>query len=138
MVVNDLLFLDANYVVGLEVSDDQHHHDARQHWTKYLESPRPLVTTSYVFDEVVTFLNNKRQHAKAVSVGSNLLTASTIQMIHVDESLFYEGWQYFEQHADKTYSLTDCISFVLMTRLGIVEALTFDKHFLQAGFVKLP
>jgi predicted nucleic acid-binding protein len=131
-------FLDANYVIALEVSDDQHHYDARQHWTKLLESPLSLVTTSYVLDEVVTFLNSKRQHSKAVRVGKNLLTASAIQLIHVDEALFYEGWQYFEQHADKTFSLTDCISFALMKRLEIIEALTFDRHFRQAGFVKLP
>jgi len=108
------LFLDANYVIALEVSDDQHHHDAQQHWTKLLGSPLSLVMTSYVLDEVVTFLNNRRQHSKAVRVGNNLLNASPIQLIHVDEPLFYEGWQYFEQHADKTFSLTDCISFVLM------------------------
>jgi len=132
------LFLDANYVVALEVSDDQHHHEAAQHWSTLIASPFSLVTTSYVLDEIVTFLNSRRQHAKALKAGNNLLTASPLQMIHVDEALFYEGWQYFEQHADKTFSLTDCISFVIMKRLGIVEALTFDRHFTQAGFVKLP
>lgn len=132
------LFLDANFVIALELSDDQHHGDAHQHWTKLLESPLSLVTTSYVLDEVVTFLNTKHHHSKAVRVGNNLLNASAIRMTHVDEALFDEGWQYFQQHEDKTYSLTDCISFVLMTRLEIVEALTFDKHFEQAGFVKLP
>lgn len=132
------LFLDANSIIALEISDDQHHDEAEQHWGKLLEKPFSFVTTSYVLDEVVTFLNNKRQHAKAVRVGNNLLAASPIQMIHVDEALFYEGWQYFEQHADKTFSLTDCISFVLMTKLGITDALTFDRHFTQAGFAKLP
>ena len=131
-------FLDAGYVLALELSDDQHHTDARHHWTELLEASVSLVTTSYIFDEVVTFLNNRRQHSKAVRVGNNLLTASPIQLIHVDEALFYEGWQYFQQQQDKTFSLTDCISFVLMKRLGIVEALTFDKHFVQAGFKKLP
>jgi predicted nucleic acid-binding protein len=132
------LFLDANYLIALEVSDDQHHDDAWQHWTELLESSPFLVTTSYVLDEVVTFLNSRHQHSKAIRVGNNLLAASPIQLIHVDEALFYEGWQFFEQHADKTFSLTDCISFVLMKRLGMTEALTFDKHFGQAGFVKLP
>ena len=132
------LFLDANHLIALEVSDDQHHDDAWQHWTKLLESSPFLVTTSYVLDEVVTFLNSRRQHSKAVRVGNNLLAASPIQLIHVDEGLFYEGWQFFEQHADKTFSLTDCISFVVMKRLEMTEALTFDKHFDQAGFVKLP
>jgi uncharacterized protein len=132
------LFLDANYVVALEVSDDQHHHEAAHHWATLIDSPFSLVTTSYVLDEIVTFLNSRRQHDKALRAGNNLLSASHIQMIHVDEALFYEGWQYFEQHADKTFSLTDCISFVLMNKLGIEEALTFDKHFAQAGFRKLP
>jgi len=132
------LFLDANYVVALEVSDDQHHDTAAQHWATFIESPFSLVTTSYVLDEIVTFLNRRRQHAKALKTGNNLLTASHIQMIHVDEALFYEGWRYFEQYEDKTFSLTDCISFVIMKRLGIIEALTFDRHFTQAGFVKLP
>src|SRR5258708_3751528 len=132
------LFLDTGYLIALEVSDDQHHNEAHHHWTKLLESPVSLVTTSYVLDEVVTFLSRKRQHSKAVSVGNNLLTASVIQLIQVDEELFYEGWHYFELHADKTFSLTDCISFVLMKRLEIVEALTFDRHFRQAGFVTLP
>ncbi len=132
------LFLDANYLIALEVSDDQHHSDAYPHWTKLLESRPALVTTSYVMDEVVTFLNSKLQHDKAVSVGNNLISSPTIQLVHVDEPLFYQGWQYFEQHTDKTFSLTDCISFVLMKRLEITQALTFDKHFTQAGFVKLP
>jgi uncharacterized protein len=132
------LFLDANFVIALEVSDDQHHNEAEHHWRALIEKPYSLVTTSYVLDEVVTFLNSRRQHDKALRAGNNLLSASHIQMIHVDEALFYEGWQYFEQHADKTFSLTDCISFVLVNKLGIEEALTFDKHFTQAGFKKLP
>ena len=132
------LFLDANFVIALEISDDQHHYEAAQYWKTLIETSFSLVTTSYIVDEIVTFLNRRRHHDKAVKVGNNLLNASHIQLIHIDEPLFYEGWQYFEQHSDKTYSLTDCVSFVLMKKLGIVEALTFDKHFTQAGFVKLP
>src|SRR5204863_3903536 len=130
-------FLDANFVIALEISDDQHHHEAAHYWRTILETSFSLVTTSYVLDEIVTFLNSRRQHDKAAKVGNNLLNASHIQLIHVDEPLFYEGWQYFEQHADKTFSLTDCVSFVLMKKLGIREALTFDRHFTQAGFVKV-
>jgi len=132
------LFLDANFVIALEISDDQHHYEAGQYWKTLVQTSYSLVTTSYVLDEIVTFLNRRRQHGKAVRAGNNLLSASHIQMIHVDEALFYEGWQYFEQHADKSFSLTDCVSSVVMNKLGIEEALTFDKHFTQAGFRNLP
>jgi predicted nucleic acid-binding protein len=49
-----------------------------------------------------------------------------------------EGWQYFQQHQDKDYSLTDCISFLVMTRFKIETAFAFDQHFVQAGFKKVP
>ena len=138
MVASDRLFLDSVYLIALEVQNDQHHNEASKHWTTLFEVPLTLVTTSYVLDEIVTFLNSRRQHAKAIRVGDNLLTASNIELIHVDENLFRAGWSYFKQYADKTFSLTDCISFVLMERLEITQALTFDKHFTQAGVVKLP
>ncbi len=45
---------------------------------------------------------------------------------------------YFQRHHDKDYSLTDCISFVVMQKLGIRTAFAFDPHFVQAGFTKEP
>lgn len=90
-----------------------------------------------MFDEVVTFFNSRSRHEKAVEVGSNLIQTDSIELIHIDEALFYEGWEYFQKHQDKTYSLTDCISFVVMKQRGIKAALTFDRHFARAGFDRL-
>ena len=131
-------FLDTSYVIALEVADDQYHQVALKHWQDIITSLPPLVTTSYIFSEVVTFFNSRNQHGKAVEVGSRLINSPSIHLVYVDDALFYDGWQYLKQHADKSYSLTDCISFVLMKRLKIKTALAFDKHFLQAGFGKLP
>ncbi len=132
-------FVDTSYLIALENGDDQYHEVASENWSSLTKSPSiSLVTSSYVFVEVVTLLNNHRLHTKAVEVGKNLLTSRVFDVVHVDEDLFYEAWAYFQKHKDKRYSLTDCVSFVLMKRLGITEALTFDKHFMQAGFTKLP
>jgi predicted nucleic acid-binding protein len=50
-------FLDTGYVIALEAADDQYHDAAVQHWRGFIAQLSPLVTTSYVFDEVVTFFN---------------------------------------------------------------------------------
>lgn len=132
------IFLDAGYVIALEASDDQNHQAALEHWQNFLKTNPFLVTTSYIFDEIVTFFNNRNRHEKAVEVGNNLLQSEAIRLIQVDGELFNEGWKYFQKHHDKRYSLTDCISFVVMKRRGVAAALSFDKHFVQAGFEKLP
>jgi predicted nucleic acid-binding protein len=97
-----------------------------------------LVTTSYVFDEVVTYFNGRGHHQKAVEVGNSLLHSPSVMLIQVAEELFHAGWNYIQQFQDKRYSLTDCISFVVMEQRGIQAALTFDRHFTQAGFQREP
>lgn len=131
-------FVDTGYLLALEITNDQHHQAAARHWQGIVASLPRLVTTSYVFNEVVTFFNGRGQHAKAIQVDNSLLQSSSVQFIHVDTALFYEGWAYFQRHQDKDYSLTDCISFLVMQKLGIQTAFAFDRHFAQAGFTKEP
>ena len=132
------VFLDTGYVLALELANDRNHRAASKHWRSLRKRLPRLVTTSYVFDEIVTYFNSREYHAKAVEVGNRLLTSPSIQFIQVDGELFREGWQYFQQHQDKDYSLTDCLSFVVMKKLKIETALAFDQHFVQAGFKKVP
>lgn len=67
-----------------------------------------------------------------------MLRSRSVRLIHVDDKLLDEGWRYFVRHDDKQYSLTDCISFVVMEQRGLRQAPTFDRHFAQAGFECLP
>ena len=60
-----------------------------------------------------------------------------LDIIHVNEELINEGWMLFEKRMDKEWSLTDCISFVVMKNVGMKKAITSDHHFEQAGFEKL-
>ena len=85
------VFVDTGYLFALEITNDQHHQAATQHWQGIVAALPRLVTTSYVFDEVVTFFNSRGQHAKALQVGNNLLQSPSVQFIHVDTALFYEG-----------------------------------------------
>ncbi len=132
------LFLDAGYLIAVEAADDQNHQAAFSHWQELVENPPQIITTTYIFDEIVTFFNNRNRHAKAVEIGNNLLQSRLIEIIHVDEKLLDSGWEYFQKHSDKRYSLTDCISFVVMQQRNLDTALAFDRHFTQAGFIVLP
>ena len=52
----------------------------------------------------------------------------------MDDDTFARGFDLYARRPDKSWSLTDCISFVVMTDRGLTEALTGDHHFEQAGF----
>jgi uncharacterized protein len=131
-------FLDTSYIIALEIADDQNHIAALQHWQSLRGTVPQLITTSYVFDEIVTFFNSRNRHSKAVEIGTQLLESPSVEVIPVDETLFFQGWKFFQKYTDKSYSLTDSISFLIMEQRQLTQALTFDKHFVQAGFVKLP
>jgi uncharacterized protein len=132
------LFLDASFVVALSVPADQWHAAAQAYWSQVLSQRIALVTTTFVLDEIVTLLSRRGRHGVAVSTGQHLLHSPAVTMVHVDAALLDTGWRYFVRHDDKRYSLTDCISFVVMEKHGLRQALTFDHHFAQAGFDRLP
>jgi predicted nucleic acid-binding protein len=54
-----------------------------------------------------------------------------------DERLYDAGIELYRLRPDKDWSLTDCISFVVMAKRGISAALPADRHFEQAGFTAL-
>jgi uncharacterized protein len=58
-------------------------------------------------------------------------------VIHIDIPLRDKGIELHRGRLDKLWSLTDCVSFVVMEQRGIQQALAFDHHFEQAGFEAL-
>jgi uncharacterized protein len=132
------LFIDTSFLIPLEAADDQFHTKASSFWQNFLMRPEPLVTTSFVIDEVATYFNSRGHHRKAIDIGRYLMTSPSVKLIYVDAAIFQESWRWLERHKDKRYSLTDCVSFVVMKQLKIKVALTFEKHFSQAGFQMLP
>jgi len=55
-------------------------------------------------------------------------------IVPLGSQLLDRGMQLMEERQDKDWSLTDCISFVVMKEQGVQDALTADGHFEQAGF----
>ena len=59
------VFIDTSYLLALELSNDQNHAAAGRHWGQVTMALPRLMTTSYVFDEIVTFFNCRGYHAKS-------------------------------------------------------------------------
>ena len=95
-----------------------------------------LVTSEYVFDELVTLVRRRADHPSAVKAGEALRECSRV--VEVGRSDVRAAWKLFVGQSDKGYSFTDCTSFAMMKRMGIDTSVTTDAHFTQAGFIVLP
>jgi predicted nucleic acid-binding protein len=98
-----------------------------------------VVTTNYVLAELVSLLTRPMRISRPhqVTMLDSIKSATWVQVVHIDPDLDAEAWALWRRHGDKEWSLIDCASFVVMRRQGITDALTSDRHFEQAGFVRL-
>jgi len=71
---------------------------------------------------------------KVIELYQNILDDPSIQLISYNQELRQAGIELYKKRPDKGYSLTDCISMIIMKKLNISEVLTNDKHFSQEGF----
>ena len=93
--------------------------------------------TNYIFDEIITLVNAKAGHEKAVFVGDVLLKSPQLERVWVTPDDEKKAWELFVLRNDKSYSFTDCTSFVVMRRIKIKNCLTLDGHFRQEGFEEI-
>ena len=97
-----------------------------------------LVTTGFVLVELADgCASTAQRRAVAAEAVSELRNNPDVAIVPFTDQLFEQGMSLYQQRPDKEWSLTDCISFVVMQREGITDALTGDKHFEQVGFVAL-
>ncbi|CAD5915901.1 23S rRNA-specific endonuclease VapC20 [Planktothrix agardhii] len=120
------------------INDKDYFHNSAVRIRKELKSQGYyFVTSDFVFLEVADALNNPKFRKNAIMFINRFKTLSDLLVIPVSDTLFQLGWQLYCQRLDKDWGLTDCISFVIMQRENITEAFTTDKHFEQAGFIRL-
>jgi predicted nucleic acid-binding protein len=100
-----------------------------------LNQANQSLTHSYVFAELIALAQVRRfPRLPTLNFMNDLLENPDIEVIWVDESLNRKAITLLMARRDKTYSLCDAVSFILMQNHGITEALTTDRHFEQEGF----
>ena len=110
-------------------------HTRAAEWSRSL--PRQRLTTDWVLTEVGDAMSVGGNRAAFVEFVEFLKQSPLVSIVPASRALFERGMDLFSQRPDKEWTLTDCISFVVMADAGIAEALTGDHHFEQAGFMAL-
>jgi predicted nucleic acid-binding protein len=128
------VFADTFYYLAFLGEKDSQHHRAVRFSEDY--SGR-TITTAWVLTEVADALAMPDQRPNFVTLLKLLRADPVLTVVPPSESLFQRGLDLYAARPDKAWSLTDCISFVVMEEHGIDEALTADRHFEQAGFSAL-
>ena len=131
------VFLDTAYFIALAVKDDQHHAAALELAGQYDMPETELVTTRAIVLEIGNSLSKPRYRQAAYEVFDALENDRRVVMIELEPRLISGACELFRQREDKEWSLTDCLSFLVMNEWGVTEALTTDIHFEQAGFKAL-
>lgn len=100
--------------------------------------PRPQAAAEvWITEAVLTEIGNALSavnRCHAVQFIQQCYQTANIRVVSVDTQLLTRTLQLYEARPDKTWGLTDCISFVVMQENGLIDAVTADHHFVQAGY----
>ncbi len=128
-----MIFVDTSAFLAIENRRDSYHAKALRFRDTCLKTAETLITSDYVLNESYTIIRLRAGHAVAVQFGEALRSSRLLRIEHVTPEITEEAWRIFKAFADHDFSFTDCTSFVLMERLRISTAFTFDSHFREYG-----
>jgi predicted nucleic acid-binding protein len=133
------VFVDTSGWATYFVRTESHHTFAVAYMRQWRLHGTQVITTNYILTELIALMTSPLRIARPrqVSTIETLKTASWVEVVHIDPTLDAEAWTLLGERLDKTWSLVDCASFVVMRHRGIREALTTDHNFEQASLVQL-
>ena len=132
------LFVDTSAWYPAVVKNHPDHRRVAAALTRAVQQGKRVVTTNLVIAETHALLLRRANasvalaFARTVRLPPNLVVTSDPDL----EAIALGDW--LERFSDQEFSLTDAVSFAVMARRGIADALTLDRHFVVAGFRALP
>jgi uncharacterized protein len=131
------VFADTSYSIALLNPRDDLHEKAAASSKQY--SGGQIVTSEMVLTEFLNSFSDygPRLRDAAARAVVSLRNASQVAVSPQSSQLFEKALKRYQSMSDKSWSLTDCASFVIMEEEQLTGALTHDKHFSQAGFQAL-
>ena len=130
-------FADTSFWIGLSSRRDQYHQRALEWHQLVLRKRTPIVTTEAVLIEWLNALSDVSIRRIAAESYLRVRADLRIEVVPIQHELMRSAVELYHGRPDKRWSLTDCISFVVMGQRAMTEALTTDRDFEQAGMKAL-
>lgn len=134
---NTSIFVDTAAWIASVIKRDSLHEQTIAVMNELKSKDAKLITTESVLFEFANALSSVQHRSKAIAFIDVIRTLSNIEIISSNEDLFEKSLTLYRDRNDKEWSLTDCSSFIVMQEKQMIYAFTSDKHFEQAGFIKL-
>ncbi len=125
------VFMDTYGLIAWINTRDAAHRRVKAYLDSYSGS---IVTTEWVLLEFADAFSASSTKPFATEAIKRIHRVPMFLVVGFDPAVHQAGFDLYESRSDKDWSLTDCISFAVMTQRGLSEALTADHHFEQAGF----
>jgi predicted nucleic acid-binding protein len=131
------VFLDTNGWLALLNSADAMYAQAEIVWRDIVTGGHRIVLTDWVVAETGNGLARSQGKIRLLEALNRIVRNPRGELVVIDEELLRQSLDFFGRHADKSWGLVDCASFLVMQERGITQAFTSDGHFEQAGFTCL-
>lgn len=132
------LFVDTSGWFPLVDSQERAHAAVARAMRRAVASRRRIVTTNLVVAETHALIMRRIHRSAAVAFVREVIRVPNVVVTSSPEleSIAIRDW--LDRFEDQDFSLTDAVSFAVMTDRGIREALALDRHFGVAGFEVSP
>jgi uncharacterized protein len=130
-------FADTSFWIALSSKRDQYHSRAVAWHAAVMQSGSRIVTTEAVLWEWLNALADTATRATAAEGYRRVCADKRVEVVPFDPELNVAAVDLYRRRGDKDWSLTDCLSVVVMEQRHLTEALTSDHHFEQAGLKAL-
>ena len=131
------VFADTGYWIALLNERDGLHARARELSERF--SAANIVTTEMVLTELLNYASGggRQRRRLAADAVRDWMADANIEVVPQTSIQFQAALERYRARLDHSWSVVDCSSFIVMETRQIQEALAFDRHFEQAGFIAL-
>lgn len=128
------IFIDTGAWIALSDKSDQYHKKAVTYIRKLTKGGYGMITTNMVIHETFMLLSRRLSRTAAITFLDEVYNDSNVEIFHSDENCEQEAFSIIRKYIDQDFSVTDCVSFVIMKREKLKQVFTFDKHFKTMQF----